>query len=316
MASLQLRVLLTELPQAANLSSPVRLVGPLSHSTVIQVPLTCVPTRTDNVRFALIHSDSLRSPHRGLSQFRRSQNQAGSRPCAPAKATRSCYAVCTHSSGIVPIGAFLLEHFISNYEAFKGPEAYGAQVKFLNSLPFVVGMELFFIWIPILYPRPLRHLDLVARGCQCRQTTVAGQLVLHIAALDGNHRVHLHRAAHVLFAVHRCAPANTSHAVVRQGAGRISKPLNDRLLRRWHHRGIVAFAYGIWLFCAKWGITTGEAGTPPSWLYLRSDCARLDQLGRGEHVWIHKHCRVSSGAGRSREIGTGEVRASMKLFWI
>ena len=32
-------------------------------------------------------------------------------------------------TGIVPIGAFLLEHFISNYEAFKGPEAYGAQVN-------------------------------------------------------------------------------------------------------------------------------------------------------------------------------------------
>ena len=54
-------------------------------------------------------------------------------------------------SGIVPIGAFLLEHFISNFEAFHGPEAYGRQVAFLNSLPFVLAMEIFFIWIPILY---------------------------------------------------------------------------------------------------------------------------------------------------------------------
>ena len=54
-------------------------------------------------------------------------------------------------SGIVPIGAFLLEHFISNFEAFHGPEAYGKQVAFLNSLPFVLVMEIFFIWIPILY---------------------------------------------------------------------------------------------------------------------------------------------------------------------
>ena len=54
-------------------------------------------------------------------------------------------------SGIVPIGAFLLEHFISNFESFHGPEAYGRQVAFLNSLPFVLAMEIFFIWIPILY---------------------------------------------------------------------------------------------------------------------------------------------------------------------
>ena len=44
-------------------------------------------------------------------------------------------------SGIVPIGAFLLEHFISNFEAFHGPEAYGRQVAFLNSLPFVLAMD-------------------------------------------------------------------------------------------------------------------------------------------------------------------------------
>ena len=28
--------------------------------------------------------------------------------------------------GIVPIGAFLLEHLLSNFEALKGPLAYGA----------------------------------------------------------------------------------------------------------------------------------------------------------------------------------------------
>jgi succinate dehydrogenase / fumarate reductase cytochrome b subunit len=39
--------------------------------------------------------------------------------------------------GIVPIGAFLLEHLLSNFEALKGPIAYGEQVKFLNSLPLV-----------------------------------------------------------------------------------------------------------------------------------------------------------------------------------
>ena len=54
-------------------------------------------------------------------------------------------------SGVVPIGAFLLEHFVSNAEAFRGPIAYGKQVAFLNSLPGVFLLELFFIWLPILY---------------------------------------------------------------------------------------------------------------------------------------------------------------------
>ena len=43
--------------------------------------------------------------------------------------------------GIIPIGAFLLEHLLSNFEALKGPAAYGAQVKFLNALPLVRVLE-------------------------------------------------------------------------------------------------------------------------------------------------------------------------------
>src|SRR5574340_1276559 len=54
-------------------------------------------------------------------------------------------------SGIVPVGAFLLEHFLSNAFATNGPAAYNDQVRFLTSLPFVVAIEAVTIWIPILY---------------------------------------------------------------------------------------------------------------------------------------------------------------------
>ncbi|HEX5434279.1 MAG TPA: succinate dehydrogenase, partial [Candidatus Angelobacter sp.] len=46
-------------------------------------------------------------------------------------------------SGIFPIGAFLLEHFISNAFATNGPYAYRDQVKFLSGLPFVLFLEIF-----------------------------------------------------------------------------------------------------------------------------------------------------------------------------
>src|SRR5579871_4460033 len=54
-------------------------------------------------------------------------------------------------SGIVPIGAFLVEHLLSNFEALKGPVAYADQVKFLNSLPLVRVLEWAFIFIPLLF---------------------------------------------------------------------------------------------------------------------------------------------------------------------
>src|SRR5438552_12090181 len=54
-------------------------------------------------------------------------------------------------TGIIPIGAFLIEHFLSNAVAIEGPAAYTKQVAFLAGFPFVVVLEAVGIWIPILY---------------------------------------------------------------------------------------------------------------------------------------------------------------------
>src|SRR5205823_7673927 len=55
-------------------------------------------------------------------------------------------------SGIIPVGAFLVEHILfSNATAINGPEAYANQVKFLGSLPLVLFLEAFGIWLPIAF---------------------------------------------------------------------------------------------------------------------------------------------------------------------
>ena len=54
-------------------------------------------------------------------------------------------------SGIVPIGAFLMEHILSNFAALGGPAEYGAQVRFLNALPLVRVLEWGLIFIPLAY---------------------------------------------------------------------------------------------------------------------------------------------------------------------
>lgn len=54
-------------------------------------------------------------------------------------------------SGVFPIGAFLLEHMFTNSFITQGPEAYNEKIEFLQSLPFVVALEIVFIALPILY---------------------------------------------------------------------------------------------------------------------------------------------------------------------
>lgn len=53
--------------------------------------------------------------------------------------------------GVIPVGFFLVEHLLSNYEATKGPAAFLEMVMWLNSLPLVLFLEIFGVWLPLLY---------------------------------------------------------------------------------------------------------------------------------------------------------------------
>ncbi|MGH9534709.1 MAG: succinate dehydrogenase [Terriglobales bacterium] len=56
-------------------------------------------------------------------------------------------------TGIIPIGAFIVEHFASNAAVLSHnpAQSYGNQVIFLNSLPFVLGLEIVLIWAPLAF---------------------------------------------------------------------------------------------------------------------------------------------------------------------
>ena len=54
-------------------------------------------------------------------------------------------------SGIVPIGLYVLVHLGINAFAASGPETYNQVAEFLESLPYLIAIEVPFIWLPILY---------------------------------------------------------------------------------------------------------------------------------------------------------------------
>ena len=54
-------------------------------------------------------------------------------------------------TGVVPVGLFLLEHLYTNARSLQGPEAFDQAAADLAKLPFVVLLEAFGIWLPILF---------------------------------------------------------------------------------------------------------------------------------------------------------------------
>jgi succinate dehydrogenase / fumarate reductase cytochrome b subunit len=161
-------------------------------------------------------------------------------------------------TGIVPIGAFLIEHLVSNFEALKGPAAYAAQVKFLNSLPFVRVLEWVFIFLPLIY-----H---------------AGY-GMYIWLRGKSNVVYYPWAGNWLYTAQRwtggIALAYIIQHVWRQRFSGVSLPdhpgaafhkVQVELSHPWmfaiYAIAMIAtcyhFAYGVWLFAAKWGITPGD----------------------------------------------------------
>ena len=160
--------------------------------------------------------------------------------------------------GIIPIGAFLLEHLLSNFEALKGPIAYGDQVKLLNSLPLVRVLEWTFIFLPILY-HAIYGVYIWLRG---KSNIVyypwAGNWMYIAQRYTG-----LIAFAYIVQHVLRQRFLGVSlpehpYAAFAKVQHELSNPFMvavyviAMIAVCWH------FAYGVWLFAAKWGITPGN----------------------------------------------------------
>ena len=52
--------------------------------------------------------------------------------------------------GIIPVGLFLVQHLVINHFATRGPDAFNAASDFMGNLPFVLFLEWFIIYIPLM----------------------------------------------------------------------------------------------------------------------------------------------------------------------
>ena len=162
-------------------------------------------------------------------------------------------------TGIVPVGAFLFEHIlISNSTAITGPDAYARQVSFLANLPLVFFLELFGIWIPIAF-HALYGFYIWYRGDgNTIEYPWTGNWMYTAQRWTGG-------IAFVYIVWHTWTMRFSGvdlHAYPYASFGKVQAELLNPALFLFFVVGLIAaswhFAYGIWLFCAKWGIVSGE----------------------------------------------------------
>lgn len=161
-------------------------------------------------------------------------------------------------SGIVPVGVFLIEHFVSNAFATNGPLAYAQQVKFLTGLPFVLALEIVGIYIPLAF-HSLYGFYIWYRG--------DANLIAY--PWHSNFMYSAQRWTGGITFLYICWHTYTmrfsgTHLLTHPDAAfhKVQAELQNPWALAFYVIGIVAaswhFAYGLYLFCAKWGITVSE----------------------------------------------------------
>jgi succinate dehydrogenase / fumarate reductase, cytochrome b subunit len=162
-------------------------------------------------------------------------------------------------TGIIPVGAFLFEHIlISNSTAISGPDAYARQVSFLGNLPLVFFLELLFIWIPILY-HGLYGFYIWYRGDgNTTEYPWTGNWMYTMQRWTGG-------IAFIYIVWHTYTMRFTGtdlHENAAASFGKVAAEVHNPWLMAFYVIGLITaswhLAYGIWLFCAKWGIVVGE----------------------------------------------------------
>ncbi|MBU9672935.1 succinate dehydrogenase cytochrome b558 subunit [Planococcus sp. CP5-4] len=158
--------------------------------------------------------------------------------------------------GVIPIGLFLTQHLIVNHFATQGVEAFNQAAHFMANLPFVIFLEIFVIYLPLMY-----H----------------AFYGLYIAFTAKNNPGHYSYMRNMLFVAQRYTGVFLvvfiawhvfeTRFQVAIGAGEadfnmMENILSNPLMFAFYVVGVLSatfhFANGLWSFFVTWGITVSE----------------------------------------------------------
>ncbi len=207
-------------------------------------------------------------------------------------------------SGIVPVGAFLLEHILfSNAFGMQGPAAYAKQVRFLGSLPLVFLLEAFGIWLPILF-HALYGIYIWYRASPNLLTyRFAGNWFYSVQRWTG-----IIAFAYILWHTYTMRFAGIDlHLYPGAAFGKVQAELYVAGKAAFYIVGLLAaswhFAYGVWLFAVKWGFVTGERARKRTFIACFGLFLLISGVGLGSiYSFRYRFDRQPSDEKHSREI--------------
>lgn len=159
--------------------------------------------------------------------------------------------------GIIPIGLFLTQHLIVNHFATQGEEAFNTGAAFLANLPFVIFLEIFVIYLPLMFHAFYGlYIAFTSKNNPGKYSYLRNQLF--VAQRYTGVFLVVFIAWHIFETRFQVAIGNAAEADFNMMAEILGNPW----MLAFYIAGVLAatfhFANGIWSFLVTWGITQSE----------------------------------------------------------
>lgn len=154
--------------------------------------------------------------------------------------------------GVIPIGIFVVQHLVVNHFVVYGEDSFNKAANFMADLPFVLALETFVIYLPILFHGILGvYIVFVTRNNPRRYGYFRNWMFL------------LQRITGVLTFIFIVWHVWDTRVQVALGAtlnySLMENILTDPFMFWVYVVGVIStvfhLANGIWSFCVRWGIT-------------------------------------------------------------
>jgi succinate dehydrogenase / fumarate reductase cytochrome b subunit len=182
-------------------------------------------------------------------------------------------------TGIIPIGYYLVQHLSLNSFSLGGAEKFNTVVEFFEALPthVILAIKLIVVWIPLIF-HAVYGLFITARG-NPNYTNAAYKyrenryyFMQRVSGIVAFIFLAYHMTSTSLLAQLRkwnpdyTAEEAIAHIQYESWAEKLAAPViggnETYLILLVYIIGVLAssyhFAYGIWNFCIRWGITINE----------------------------------------------------------
>ncbi len=167
-------------------------------------------------------------------------------------------------TGIVPLGAFFAVHMFTNAKAMGGKEAFNDAVKDIHAIPFLLFVEIFGIFLPLLFHSVY---GIVISG-EARNNVLNyayGRNWLYVLQRASGIFLFFFIFFHILHLRFGLIPGLTPTAVAGNADTAyqiVAGEFQTVWIMAFYILGVVAtawhLAYGIFLFAVDWGLVIGE----------------------------------------------------------